>query len=164
MTPSGTLGIEGRAAAAGALRVRVLDREARAHEPFAVVEDGAAQVKDALGVDHDADAARREDLVVGLGLVEVHEVGHPAAAAALDADPEGPDRRVLLLAFHEALQLGRRQVGNADLAREAGRSLDRGRRRLVTVGVLVSVTAATTAAAVWHRTSSVSNLILTINA
>jgi hypothetical protein len=66
---SGDLCGEAGAAAAGLSGVRVDEVEALAHEGLLVVEDHAAEVDEALGVDEDAD--RRG---VGRGGVEVRLV------------------------------------------------------------------------------------------
>src|SRR5215831_13757967 len=72
-------GVEGVAAAAGGLGVRVLDRETAAHQVVLVVAVG--------------------------GLVEDHAVGETGAAAALDVDPEPALGDVLLLLLQDALDL-----------------------------------------------------------
>src|SRR6185369_8307534 len=69
------------------------------------------------------------DLVVLAGGVEVHEVRHARAAAALHAEAQAVDRRILLLRDHQLAELLRSLVRHRDLAREARGRLDlRGRR------------------------------------
>src|SRR3712207_2353928 len=104
---------EGAAAAAAALDVRVVDGEAGAHEAVDVVELAAHDVGDAHRVDGELDALGLEDLVVGGDLVvEVDVVLEAGAAAGPDADAE---REILLaLLRHEALDLLRCVVGNAN--------------------------------------------------
>ncbi len=80
--------LERGAAAAGRLDVRVVDREARAHERVDEVDLGADEVRSAEGVDHDADTVDL-DLVVPVlrSPVEAERVLEAGAAAALNGDP-----------------------------------------------------------------------------
>src|SRR5918997_4952486 len=96
------LRLEGRPAAARGLDVRVVDREARAHERVHVVDLRARQVRGAERVDDDADAVHL-DLVVAVlrAAVEPEGVLEARAAAALDRDPEDLD--VLLGVLGEEL-------------------------------------------------------------
>src|SRR5262245_27735625 len=78
--------LERVAAAAGGLGVRILDREAAAHQVFLVVDLGAVEVAEAHRVDDDLDAVRLDHLVVLGDLVEDHAVLEARAAASLDVD------------------------------------------------------------------------------
>src|SRR6185295_19982553 len=79
------------AATAGALRVRVVDREARALEAVLVVERRAHEVLRARGVDDHLDVAvavRLDDVVGRLLGVEEHLVREARAAAGPHRDPQ----------------------------------------------------------------------------
>src|SRR5690606_14856449 len=84
------------AAAAGVGLVRVLDGEPGAHQPVAVVEDGALDHFGAGRVDDDLDVTEALDDVVLLDLgVEVHLVLETAAATRPHRHPEGETGLVL---------------------------------------------------------------------
>ena len=76
------------AAAARGHDVRVLDLEAGALERLDVVDDRAADVREAGAVDEDAQPVIDEHLVVVALVVERERVLEPGAAAATDADAE----------------------------------------------------------------------------
>src|SRR5688572_12764725 len=104
---------EARAAAAGALHVRVVELEARALQPLDVVDHRAREVHQAHLVDDDVDAVDREPAIDLGGLVEVEVVREPGAAAADDAQPQrhvGLDR----LGGADLVDLRGRQVGDPD--------------------------------------------------
>src|SRR5262249_10261003 len=85
------VGLEGVAAAAGALDLRVLHREPGAIEAVHVVDLGARDVLDALGIDEDADPVRLVDQVaVLLGVLPAQLVGETRTAAAHDPEPQPP--------------------------------------------------------------------------
>src|SRR5207253_8868665 len=63
---------ERRAAAAGALHVRVAQIEARGHQLFLVVQLGALQVEKALAIDHQPGAVVLEDLAAPARLAAAH--------------------------------------------------------------------------------------------
>src|SRR5438093_3811986 len=89
-------GVERMAAGAGVHGVRVVDREAGAHQAVDVVDLRASDVADAEVVDQDLDASVIDDDVVRPPLVvEGHAVLHARAAAAADEDAEGKLRVVL---------------------------------------------------------------------
>src|SRR5262245_22632350 len=91
--PPGPSGLERVAAAAGALGVRVLDREAGAVEAVDVVDLDPADVLDAHGVDVHLHALRLGDLVaVLLGVFPAQLVAEAGAPAAHDSEPEAPIR------------------------------------------------------------------------
>src|SRR6186713_2209616 len=79
------LRLEGGAAPARRLDVRVVDREAGVHERVLVVDLRAEEVRRAERIDDDGDAVHL-DLVVALlcAAVEAERVLEPGAAAALD--------------------------------------------------------------------------------
>src|SRR4051812_42444540 len=79
-------GAEGRAAAAGRLRVRVLDREAAAHVVVDEVDFGALQVSQADRVHEELDAVDLEHLIglaVALALVDHQPVLEARTPSAL---------------------------------------------------------------------------------
>src|SRR6478736_1417597 len=101
-------GPEAGAAATAADRVRVVDREARAHEGVDVVDLAALDERDAVLVDVDADAVGVEDAVLGRGLVlEHHPVAVAGAAARVDVDAQADLRVRLFLG-----QLGKLRRGS----------------------------------------------------
>src|SRR5467141_3429141 len=76
-------GVERVAARARVHRVRVVDREASAHQAVDVVDLAAAYVGGAEVVDHDLDAVLVDSDVLGAPhVVEGHAVLHAGAAAA----------------------------------------------------------------------------------
>src|SRR6266852_6747965 len=82
-------GVERVAAGARVHRVRVVDREAGAHEAVDVVDLGAADVGGAEVVDHDLHAVLVDgDVLRPAHVVKCHSVLHARAAAAADEDPE----------------------------------------------------------------------------
>src|SRR6266540_1370267 len=87
--PTGLLRAERLSAAAAAGRLRVRHREPGAAEVLAVIQSRAAQVRSALRVHDDFDAAGREHVVVLALLVELEPVLEPGAAAALHEDAKG---------------------------------------------------------------------------
>src|SRR5688500_8529249 len=90
---------ERRAAAAGALGLRVVEGEALADQAGVVVEDGAVEELVALPVDGDARAFGALEhfvVVAGVGLPREH-VAHPRAAAGLHADPQAAAGHALLV-------------------------------------------------------------------
>src|SRR2546429_7448980 len=103
---------ERRAAAAGALHVRVAQIEARGHQLFLVVQLGTLQVEKALAIDDQPGAVVLEHLVALARLVDVHLVGEAGAPAAhhLDAQPAAGEP----LLGDEGLDLARRLVGHRD--------------------------------------------------
>src|SRR6266446_2110695 len=83
-------GVERVTARARVHGVRVVDREAGAHQAVDVVDLGAADIRHAEVVDEDLDAFVVDDEVVGPALVvEGHAVLHARAPAAADEDAEG---------------------------------------------------------------------------
>ena len=81
------LRLEGRAAPAGRLHVRVVDREARAHERVDEVDLRAGQIGSAERIDDDPDTVHLDLVVTVLGAsVETERVLEPRAAAALNGD------------------------------------------------------------------------------
>src|SRR5713226_8857318 len=83
-------GVERVPARARVHRVRVVDREAGAHQAVDVVDFAAADVRGAVVVDHDLDAVLVDGDVLGPAhIVEGHAVLHARAAAAADEDAEG---------------------------------------------------------------------------
>ena len=84
---------EGRAAAAGRDRVRVVHGEAGTHERVDVVDLGAAEEVDALRVDVDLDPRGLEDLVLGgRGVLDHHPVAEAGAATRIDVDAQADVR------------------------------------------------------------------------
>src|SRR5688572_1516227 len=103
---------ERRAAPAGALHVRVLQIEARRHEPVFIIEHGAVQIEKALPVDDELGAAMLEDLVALAHLVQIHLVGEAGAAAPHHLHPEA--RVGLALVRRELPDLGCGLIGHLD--------------------------------------------------
>src|SRR5690242_4762527 len=78
--------LDGFATAARTLGVGIVELEAVAHHPAHEVELHAAEIDQALGVDHDRDPVLREHLVGGAGLLgPLEHVGEAGAAAAAHA-------------------------------------------------------------------------------
>src|SRR5207247_2014643 len=87
----GTSGLEGMAAAAGPLRVRVLDREARPVQAIEVVDLDPTEVRGAHGVDVELDPTRLDHLVpLLLRFLPAELVGESGAAASHDAETQPP--------------------------------------------------------------------------
>src|SRR5580704_5133995 len=107
-------GAKRAAAAAGRLRVRVIEHEALADQARVVVEDGAVQVQQALLVDEDLRAVRPfEDLVADAGLLLPGEgVAQARAPAPLDADAQ--PALVDALLGHQLPDRARRRLTNLD--------------------------------------------------
>src|SRR4029450_11124264 len=110
-------GLERVAAAAGGGGVRVLDREAAAHQVFLVVDLGAFQVPHAHGIDDDLDPVLLEDFVAVRDLVEDHPVLEPGTATALDINPEAALGQVGLFLLQYRLDLFRRSGSDIDHSR-----------------------------------------------
>src|SRR6185369_17838895 len=108
------LRLEGRAASTRGFDVRVVDREAGAHERVHIVDLGTSEIRSAEGVDDDADAVHL-DLVVAVlrPAVEAEGVLEARTSAALDCDPENRDLALGLFS-HEGADLGGRRLGNGD--------------------------------------------------
>src|SRR5712691_5592713 len=107
-------GVERMAAAAGGRRIRVLDREAAAHQVFLVVALRAFQVAQAHRIDDHPHPGDLDDLVPVGGLVQNHPVREARAAAALDVDPQAALRDVRLFLLQDPLDLLRRRSGEVD--------------------------------------------------
>src|SRR5262249_12346750 len=103
---------ERRSTAASPLDVGILEVEARRHELVLEIEDGAVQVEKALPVDHQLRSAVLEDLVALAGLIEIHLVGEPRAAAPDDLHAQAAVGDPLL--GHQLLDLLRGLVGHSD--------------------------------------------------
>src|SRR5690242_4407574 len=102
--------VERVAAGARVHGVRVVDREAGAHQAVDVVNLRSPDVADAEVVDQDLDPFVLDDHVVGAALVvEGHAVLHARAAAAADEYAQGEGGVVLL--GQELLETGRRFGG-----------------------------------------------------
>src|SRR5262249_16431582 len=120
--------VDGLAAAAGTLDVRVLELEAVAHEPGDEIERRAVEVEQALLVDEDLHGAAvgRDELEHAVarlgGLVGPLEgVGEAVAAAA--AQPDTQPERGLALGLALRRQLGdlrQRRLGGVDLELDVG--------------------------------------------
>src|SRR5262249_18254147 len=102
------------AAAAGALRVRVVDREPGVLETVAIVERSAREVLGAGRVDDHAYPVAVDllDVVGGLLAVEEHLVREPRAPTRAHGHAETELR--LVLGVEELLDLGRRGFGEND--------------------------------------------------
>ena len=108
------LRLEGGATPAGRLHVRVVDREARAHEGVDEVDLGADEVRGAERVDDDADAVHLHLVVPVLrATVEAERVLKARAASALHGDSKDADIAFRLLR-HQLLDLGGGVLGNGD--------------------------------------------------
>src|SRR5712691_599927 len=107
-------GVERMAAAAGGRRIRVLDREAAAHQVFLVVDLRAFQVAQAHRIDDDLHSGDLDDLVTVGGLVQHHPVREAGAASALDVYPQPTLRDVRLLLLQDSLDLLRCRRGEVD--------------------------------------------------
>src|SRR5688500_5146347 len=86
-----SLDVEGAAAAAGGLRVRVLDREPAARDVVDEVHFGALQIPQADRIDEQLHALHLEHLIdrrVAFALVNHQPVLEAGAAAALDEYPQ----------------------------------------------------------------------------
>ena len=109
-------GGEARAAAAGRLRVRILDHELRAFEPFLIVDLGADEVLVAHRVDQQRDAA-----LFHRGVVLVHDLVEREAVLEARAAATGHEHAQLEvgIAFlvDQRPYLGRRGVGEHQRAR-----------------------------------------------
>src|SRR5204862_6442963 len=106
-TRRGAVGVERGAAGTAADRVRVVDREAGAHQRVDVVNLGAVHVLGAEGVDHHRNPGVIFDLVViGQPVVEREPVAESGAATGLDEKAEA--RFGLALAGTKLLDLGSR--------------------------------------------------------
>src|SRR5262245_14693903 len=118
------------AAAALSLGVRVVELEAVPHHPAHEVELHAGEVDQALGVDDDRHAVRRELLVGRSPLIRpLEHVGEAGAAAAADADADPGVGRAALVAL--APDLVGRGRGDLDLlGRRRGGRRGCGRRRV----------------------------------
>src|SRR4029077_2966746 len=105
---------EGLAAAAGALRVGVVDREPRVLQAVLVVERGPREVLGTGGVDDHAYALAVDllDVVGGLLAVEENLVGEARTAARTHGDAKAELR--LVLGLEELLDLGRSGFGEND--------------------------------------------------
>src|SRR5262245_12050992 len=102
---------EGTAAAAGLLRVRVVEHEALRKERGVVVERRAVQEEIALLVHENLGAVTFEDLVTETGhLLPGKGVAQARAATALDTDTQTAIADALL--GHQRLDLVRRGIGN----------------------------------------------------
>src|SRR5258706_6946490 len=91
-------GPETGAAATGRDGIRVVDREAGAHQGVDVVDLGPLQQGDALAIDVDPHAVRVEDVVLARWRVlEHHPVAEAGAAAGIDVDAQADVRIGLFL-------------------------------------------------------------------
>src|SRR6185295_635245 len=108
------LRLEGGATAAGRLHIRVVDREARAHERVDEVDLRAGQVGSAERIDDDAHPVHLDLVVTVLrASVETERVLEPRTATALNGDPENGDL-ALRLGSHELADLLGGAVGDCD--------------------------------------------------
>src|SRR5690349_20629068 len=108
--------VEGVAARAGVLRVRVVDREALRVDPVGEVDRGAGQVRAAHPVDDDLDTAEvAHDVAVERALVEEQLVAQAGAATRLYGDTQAQVVASLLL--DQGLDLLRGDVGQDDAGR-----------------------------------------------
>src|SRR4029079_6341721 len=105
---------EGGAATAGRDHVRVVDLEAGTLEALDVVDDRAAHVGQARGVDQDAQAVVLEDLVAVTLRVEGERVLEAGAAAAPHANAPAGCLDVGALAVQELLDLLCALLGERD--------------------------------------------------
>src|SRR5262249_1789056 len=80
--------LEAMAAAAGGDGVRVVDREASAHQAVHVVDLAAGDVASAHLIDQQADALHLGDDIAFLRLIERHAILHAEPAAAGDEDAQ----------------------------------------------------------------------------
>src|SRR5262245_29631318 len=114
--------VERGAARAGALRVRVVDREALSVDTVDEVDRGAAQVRSAHPVHHDLDAAELvDDVALEVTLVEEELVAQSRTATGLHGDPQPQVIPTLLL------QQGLGLLGGGVTERHACRSCLRAR-------------------------------------
>ena len=106
--------MEGFAAGASVLGVRVVDREALLLDGVGVVDHGTAQVGGAHAVDDDLDAVEGTNRVaIERAIVEVQLVDEAGAAAGLNGDAQAQVVAALLL--KEALDRRGSDVGQNDL-------------------------------------------------
>ena len=106
--------VDGFAAGAGVLGVRVIDREALTLNRVSEVDRGTAQVGHAHAVDDDLDAVEGTNRVaVKSAVIEVQLVDQAGAAARLNGDTQAQVVTTLLL--EEALDLRGSDVGEDDL-------------------------------------------------
>src|SRR5262245_2353405 len=92
LAPGLVLGLEGGAAAAGRLHVRVVDRKAGAHEGVDEVDLRADEVRCAEGIDDDPDTVHLDLVVTVLrAAVEAEGVLEARAPSALDGDAKHAD-------------------------------------------------------------------------
>ena len=125
---------EAGAAAAATHGVRVVDREAGAHERVDVVDLRALEEADALAVHVDLDAVDVEELVLRRRCVlEHHPVAVAGAAAGVDVDAQ-PDVRVRLF-LGQFAQLQGRSIGERN---DRGLLIDHGSSVLLRTGLACS--------------------------
>ena len=106
--------MEGFAAGAGILGVRVVDREALTFDGVGKVDRRSAQVGNAHAINDDLDAVEgTHGVPVEAPIVEVELVDQAGATARLDGDAQA--QVVAPLLFEEALDLRSSDVGEGNL-------------------------------------------------
>ena len=105
--------LEGGAATAATGGVGVADAESGACEFVCVIDDGALEQWEALGIDKDPGAGGFELVVVRLGLIDAHDVLAARAAAGFDADAEAGGRAGFVVS-QECEELGGGGVGEGN--------------------------------------------------